>query len=69
MRRRSSRQTSMPDTFGSITSSSTRSGCDLVEAVERLGTVAGDLDLEALASQADGEGVDERLLVLDEQHA
>ena len=49
VRRRSSRHTSMPDTVGSITSSSTRSGSDLVEPVERLGAVTCDLDDEALA--------------------
>ena len=57
----------MPDTFGSITSSSTRSGCDGVEHVERLGAVAGHLHPEALALQPDGEGVDEGVLVLDDE--
>ena len=49
----------MPDTLGSITSSSTRSGLHGVEQVERLGAVAGDLHPEALALQPDGQGVDE----------
>ena len=66
-RRRSSRQTSMPDTFGSMTSSSTRSGFDGVEHLERLGPVAGHLHPEALALQADGERLDEGLLVLDDE--
>src|SRR5690606_27843555 len=43
-------------------------GVDLVEAVERLRPVAGDLDVEPLASEADGQGVDERLLVLADEH-
>ena len=52
-RLRSSRHTSMPDTRGSITSSSTRSGSTDVEELQRLDAVAGDLDPEALACQAD----------------
>ena len=47
---RISRHTSMPDTFGSITSSSTRSGCTSSNTCKRLGAVAGDVDAEALPS-------------------
>ena len=43
-------------------------GLDLVESVERLGPVAGDLDVEPFALQADGQRVDEGLLVLDDEH-
>ena len=67
LRLRSSRHTSMPETRGSITSSSTRSGCTTSKSVEGLGAVAGDLHPEALALEADGEGVDEAVLVLDDE--
>ena len=35
--------------------------------VERLGAVAGHLHAEPLSSQPDGEGLDERVLVLDDE--
>ncbi len=38
-----------------------------VEHVERLGPVAGDLHAEALPLEPDGEGLDEGVLVLDDQ--
>ena len=38
-----------------------------VEQVERLGAVAGDLHPEPLALQPDGQGLDEGLLVLDDE--
>ena len=42
-------------------------GLDRVEEVEGLRAVARHLDAEALASQPDGQGLDEGLLVLDDQ--
>ena len=42
-------------------------GADGVEQVEGLGAVAGDLHPEALAGEADGQGVDEAVLVLDDE--
>ena len=44
-------------------------GAHGVEEVERLGAVAGDLHAEALALQPDGEGLDEGVLVLDDEDA
>ena len=67
-RRRSSRHTSMPETFGQHHVEQHEVGPDGVEQVERLGAVAGHLHAEALALQADGEGLDEGVLVLDHQH-
>ena len=43
-------------------------GLDLVEPVERLGTVACDLDVEPFALETDGQRVDEGLFVLDDEH-
>ena len=42
-------------------------GLDGVEDVERLGAVAGHLHAEALSLQPDGEGLDEGVLVLDDE--
>ena len=68
LRLRSCRHTSMPESFGQHHVEQHEVGVDGVEQVERLGAVAGHLDPEALALEADGEGVDEGLLVLDDQH-
>ena len=43
-------------------------GLDHVEEAQRLGPVAGDRHVEALAGQADDEGVDEGLVVLRQEH-
>ena len=57
----------MPDTFGQHDVEQHEVGLDGVEQLERLGAVAGDLHPEALALEADGQRVDEGLLVLDHQ--
>ena len=67
-RLRISRQTSTPDSFGNIRSSSTRSGRVGVEHLQRLDAVARHLHEEALALQPDDERLHERLFVLDDEH-
>ena len=67
LRLRISRHTSMPDTFGQHHVEQHEVGPDGVEQVERLGAVAGDLHPEPLALEADGQGVDEAVLVLDDE--
>ena len=57
----------MPDTFGQHHVEQHEVGLHGVEDVERLGAVAGDLHAEALALEADREGLDEGVLVLDDQ--
>ena len=66
-RRRISRHTSMPETFGSITSSSTRSGRTASNTSSASAPSRGHLHAEALPLQPDGEGLDEGVLVLDHQ--
>ena len=51
-RLRSSRHTSMPETFGQHDVEQHEVGLDVVEQVERLGAVAGHLHLEALPRRA-----------------
>ena len=62
------RHTSIPETRGSITSSSTRSGCDERKPLERFGTVSGDLDVEPFPRQTDLQRFDETRLVFDDQN-
>ena len=68
LRLRSCRQTSMPLSRGSITSSSTRSGRTMSKRSSASNPSRGDLDREALAAQADRQRLDEARLVLDDEH-
>ena len=52
-----------------MTSSTTRWGRNVVDALERLAARVGDLDLEALVAQSHGEQVGDALLVVDDQDA
>ncbi len=67
-RLRSSRHTSMPLIRGQHDVEQHEVGFDRVEELEGGGTVAGHLHPEALAPEADGERLDEGLLVLHHQH-
>ena len=68
VRVRSSRHTSIPDFWGNQMSSRTRSGRTRSNMAEPLDPVAGDGHEESLPLQPDHQGLDERLLVLDDQH-
>ena len=69
LRLRSARQTSVPDSPGSIRSSSTMSAPPRSNSASASGPVLGDDDLEALPAQHVGQRVGEGLLVLHHQHA
>ena len=67
--RRSARHTSVPDSPGSMRSSSTMSAPLRSNSASASGPVRGDRDLEALLAQQVGQRVGDGLLVLDDQHA
>ena len=64
---RIARQTSSPESFGSIRSSKTDVVVALREQRQSLLAVTGDRDVKALAIQSDGQRVEEGLLVLDDE--
>ncbi len=68
-RARMDRQTSMPDNLGSMRSSRTRSGSISSKSWRASAPSRATVDPEALAAQADDQGVDEGLLVLGQQDA
>ena len=67
LRLRSSRHTSMPLSLGSITSSSTMSGCTSSKRCTASNPSVTATDPEALAGEPDGERLDEAGLVLDDE--
>ena len=66
---RSARQTSIPDSPGSMRSSSTRSAPRAVELGERVVAGLGDADLVALLAQEVGQRVGVGQFVLDDEDA
>ncbi len=66
--RRRMRQTSMPDSSGSIRSSSTRSGLLGAEAVQRLSSVGRGHDPQAVGGERLGHGLADGGLILHDQH-
>ena len=64
---RSSRHTSIPDIFGSMTSSSTSAGFVASKRIDGFHAVGRGLDEETLALQRDRERVAVRLLVVDDE--
>ena len=64
---RISRQTSMPDTLGQHHVEQHEIGLDGVEQVERLRRRRGRPARGTLRGEADGEGVDEAVLVFDDE--
>ena len=66
-RRRSSRHTSTPDTLGSITSSSTRSGWTASNTSRASAPSRAICTRNPSRFRPDGQGLDEGVLVLDDQ--
>ena len=68
LRLRSCRHTSMPDTWGSITSSRTRSGLTASNRSRAWAPSRATWTRKPSRRRPDGQGVDEGLLVLHDQH-